>query len=863
MSLFGKSRRRETELDSELAFHLQEVVDAKIAEGLSPQEARRQALLEFGGSEQVKEDCRDVHRITSLDNTLLNLKSAARFLRKSPGFSLTIILTLALGIGANSAVFSAVDAVILRALPYPRSDRLVVLHQFTAKGKSAEKNVSTQRLEDWNRLSRAFSGIAGYYTEDLSETSGTIPEKLTQAMVSRRFLHVIGVSPLLGRDFTPEEEHFGGPNAALISFNLWQRKFQADPAVIGKKLHFGSTYVYTVIGVMPPGFAFPDRTIDLWSPSPPDAPFAQDRKETWFFAFGRLKPGVTLQQGQDDLATVQAQLARQFPDSDKDISVSLESLKDSVIGKSGTSLWLLFGAVSLLLLIACSNIAALLLARTAQRAREIAIRYSLGASRASVVVQLLTESLALAVLGSMAGFFVAIAAAKIFRSLAKALPRVNEITLDWRILAYALLCAVVCTLLFGLVPALHLTRRTVAGSLAVNTRTQVAGSNPLQWTLVAVQVALAVTLLLGAALLLRSFQALGQVHPGFDPAHVLTLRLSGGWGETANMKALTQRIDNDLDAIRNVPGVVDAATSAQLPGVSSDYPSEFKLSEGHALTDKIVSDQKFVSAGYFKAMRIPLLGGTGCVAGRIWNTALVNRSFVTSFLGDQPAVGRHVEMAKESFFSGSEEIVGIAADTRENGIRNAPGPIVYTCGSATGPSPWFLIRTHGDPAAMANTLRHKLLSVDPGRSVFNIAPLQDRLFDSSSENRLRTLLLSLFAITAILLAALGLYGTLSYFVTVRRREVGLRMALGAVPAQVLRQFLKQGMRVALIGCVCGLLLAAAFSRLLSGMLYGVSRSDPASYSAVALLVLLIAAVASVLPAARAARVDPMRALHEE
>ena len=854
--------KREAELDSELNFHLRELADAKIAEGLTPEEARRQAQLEFGGNAQVREVCRDIHRMALLDGALMNLKSALRFIRKAPGFSITVVLTLALGVGANSAVFSAIDAIILRALPYPEADRLVMLHQYSGNAKGSETNVAAQRLEDWNRLARGFSGITGYYTQDSSETSGLLPEKLSQALVAPRFLEVLGVPPALGRGFSPEEERFGGPNAVLISHAYWERRFHGDPQVTGKKLHFGH-YAATIIGVMPASFSFPDRNTDLWGISAADAPYAQDRNQTWFFAFGRLAPGIIIDQGRAALATAQTELGRQYPKTDKDIRVGVQPLKDSIVGGSETSLWLMFGSVSLLLLIACMNIAALLLARTAERAREIAIRYSLGAGRSSIVWQLLTESFLLASIGSAAGLAVAVVASRVFRSLAASLPRADEIKLDSRILLYVLGCALLCTLVFGLVPALQATRRTPGRSLAANSRTQIAGGNALQWILVGGQVCLAVALLVGAALLLRSFQALGRVSPGFDASHVLTLRLSGSWGETADMKTLIRRMDGDLDAIRSVPGVAGAATSASLPGVASAYPVEFKLSEGGAVTDRIVSDAKAVSGGYFETMSIPLLSGKACGGEKPLTTAVVNRSFANMYLGTRSPVGLHLELLHDAFFQRAQEIIGVVTDAHEDGLRRSPGPIVYSCISAPDPSPFFLIRTAGNPALMGLTLRKKLGSVEPGRSVFDITPLDQVLSGASSEDRLRTLLLSVFALTAILLAAIGLYGTLSYFVNVRRREVGLRMAVGALPSQILKRFLRQGVGVALLGCVGGLMLAAALSRLLAGVLYGTSRLDATSYTAVAVLVVAVAAAASVIPATRAARLEPMRTLRDE
>ncbi len=859
--LFRKSRDREALLNSELGFHLQELIDSKVANGLTRSEARRQALLEFGGTEQIKEECRDVHRVQLLERGIANLHAALRFARKSPAFSITVILTMALGIGANSAVFSALDAVLLRPLPFPEADQLVFLRQYNPTIKPAENFVAPVRLEDWNRLNRSFSSITGFYSEDVSEVSGPAPEKLNQVLVAPRFLQVLGVSPALGRDFLPGEAHFGGPNAALISDAYWRRRFHGDPHALGKFLRLGS-YSSRVIGVMPANFTFPNRDADLWSVSPPDGPYAQSRESTWFTAVGRLKPGVTIDQGRADLALVETRLSRTFPQTDKNLSAQVRPLKSLVIDKPESSLWLLFLAVSLLLLIACMNIAALLLARTAEREREIAIRYSLGASRMSVISQLLTESLVLAVIGSVAGLVLAGFGSTLFRTYAKGLPRVENIALNWRIALYALGCALISTALFGLLPALQATRRTIAGALAGHSRTQVSGRNRLQWILIGVQVALAVTLLVGAALLLRSFQALGRVSPGFEASHVLVLRVSASWGETVNRKSLMNRIDRDLHTLRNVPGIKSAATSFALPGVADGSPTELKL-EGQSDARSLTSDTKVVSDGYFETMRIPLLAGHGCEAKGAWEAAVINRSFAEAFAPGQSALGRHVLLAQTSLGSTPAQIIGVAADARENGINHAPVPIVYWCANDANMAPFFLLRTRGDPESMRDAVRRALAKTEPNRSVFDMTPLEDRLSAAQSEGRLRTWLLSLFALTAILLAAVGLYGTLSYFVSIRLREVGLRIALGALPAQILQRFFAQGLAVALLGCIPGLALAGGLSRLAGGMLYGVSHADPLSYVAAVGIVVSVAAVASVLPAFRASRVDPMRVLRDE
>lgn len=855
-------RSNEKQLDDELHFHLDELIEEKVAAGIDPQRARREAILEFGGNEQIKEDCRDVHRIASLETTLANLKSACRFIRKSPTFSLAIVLTIALAIGANSAVFSAVDAILLKPLPFPDGDRLMLLHQYNPKLKTPESFTAPVRLEDWNRLNSVFQAITGYYTEDSTEISGSLPEKLTVAWVAPRFVQVWGVAPQIGRDFRPEEAHFGGPNAMLISNRFWQRRFHGEPSAVGKTLRIGK-YAYPIVGVMPASFLFPDREVDLWSPVPIDAPYGQDRTSTWFTVVGRLKPGVTVERARANLAAVQTQLAREYPTTDKDLTVEIQPLKETTVGGVRRSLLILFGSVSLLLLIACSNIAALLLARTTQREREISIRYSLGASRASIVAQLLTESFVLAVIGSGIGLLFAAAGSHAFRLLAKSLPRVEEISLDWRIVLYTLCCAIGATLLFGLVPALHASRRSLSASLASNSRTQVSARLDGQWTLVGVQVALAVTLLIGAGLLLRSFQEIGRVSPGFDAGHVLTFHITGSYGETADMKKLSQRIQTTLDGLRSVPGIENAATSTFLPGASFQYPHEFTLGDAPALLDrKLAADIKFVSPGYFETMQIPMLAGHSCKNTNT-DTAVVNRSFVNSYLSNLSAVGHHLGVPNDIYLQKPAEIVGISSDAREDAMNQAPVPTVYRCVTGGDPDPFYLVRTAGDPTAIASAVRLTIQKILPSRSVFDIMPLEQHLSDSLAENRLRALLLTLFALTAIALACVGIYGTLSYFVTVRNREIGLRIALGALPNQILSKFLVRGLGVSVAGCAVGLVLAAALSRLLAGMLYGISRSDFVTYSSVTAIVLAVAASASFLPALRASHIDAMRVLREE
>jgi putative ABC transport system permease protein len=882
-SLFRK-RALDAQLSSEVRFHIDELTDANIAAGMSPEKARRRAVLEFGGGEQIKEELHDVHRVPVIDATVANLKSAFRFLRKSSSFSATVILTLALGIGANSAVFSAIDAILLRPLPFPNGDQLMKLSQHYTKANGVPTVVAPVRLEDWNRMNSTFQAMTGYYTENSSETSGTLPEKLKEAFVTQRFLQVWGLSPELGRDFSAEEEHFGGPSAVLISDRFWRSRFGASPDVLSKKLRIGDRSL-PIVGVMPASFLFPDRDVDLWSAVPVDAPIAQNRRWTWYVVIGRLKPGVTLTQARANLAEVQAQLGRAYPETDKDLAVEIKPLKAVTVGESRSSLWMLFASVTLLLLIACSNIVSLLLARAAQRQHEIAVRFSLGASRSAIVMQLLTEVFLLAFFGTILGLFLAAGTSRLFRSLASDLPRVEEIQLNWRIVLYALGCTIVVTLLCGLVPAIRGSSRTLSASLAQTRRTQVSGRNRLQWLLVGTQVALAVTLLAGAGLLFRSLRAIGQVSPGFDASRVLTFRISGSYGETADWEKLSHRIEQTVEVLSKVPGVEAAATTGDdLPGVPQHYPTELRFVEGEQDAEhKIVAESRFVSPSFFGTMQIPLLAGQLCrnplLQPRNTNDLtgmrhvdvtrielLVNRRFASNYSPGSGAIGRHLSALGLGFLRPDQagEIRGIVGDAREEGMNHEPSPTVYWCMSASGPDPFYIVRTHAaNPLIMAGTLRQKLQQIEPGRSVFDIIPLEERIDSAFAENRLRTVLLAFFASTAIALACIGLYGTLSYSVNVRQREVGLRLALGALRGQITRQFLLQGLSVALFGCAAGWALALASSRVLSGMLYGVSPSDFVTLASVVLMMVVVAAVASLVPAVRAARLDPMQVLREE
>jgi putative ABC transport system permease protein len=460
------------------------------------------------------------------------------------------------------------------------------------------------------------------------------------------------------------------------------------------------------------------------------------------------------------------------------------------------------------------------------------------------------------------GLLLAGSAAGVFLSLGKSLPRIEEISLDWRIVLYSLICSVVATLLCGIFPAIRGTRGDLAGS-ARGGRGTVSGGSGVQLSLVGVQVALAVTLLAGAALLVRSFQQLGRVSPGFEPEHILTFQLSTSWAETGGYKAAKQRVDRIMEGLHAVPGVEAATAVMSLPGVPSEYQIEFKVDEGRAETEpKVIAQARSVTPSYFAAMRIPLLAGEMCREEGKVTTTMVNRTFANTYFAGGSPIGRHLSQPGNIYVPASE-VRGIVGDAREAGLDREPAPTVYWCFSFAQPGTHYLARTHAEPRAMVETIRRAMREIEPRRSVYDVTPLVEKISDGYATNRLRTVLLVFFACSAILLACVGLYGTISYVVHVRKREVGLRLALGALPGRIIAQFLSQGLLVAALGCAAGIALALVFTRLLAGMLYGVSATDPATLTTVVMIVLAVSALASLAPAMRASRVDPMQVLRED
>ena len=789
-------------------------------------------------------------------------RAAIRSLIHRPTLAATIIFTLAIGIGANSAIFSAVDAVLLQPLPYPAADRLVNVYERnlgSGPERRATQLVAPGRLEEWNAQNRTFDGLAASYFENMTDTTAGDPERVEVRRTSPRFFGVLGVATAIGRTPSPEEERFGGPSVAVISDTFWAKRFARDPRAIGQRLILGGQPA-TVIGVMPPGFGYPSATTEVWLPTKAPRLFLEARAARLYTAFGRLRRGVTIDQGIDDLNAVEARLADQFPQTDRGWGAWLAPMKEEEVSGVRRSLWLLMAAVALVLLTACGNVACLLLADGARRAHEIAVCFALGADRRRMIAQLLVEGLVLAMTGAAVGLLFAGWGLHALRATATQIPRAGDIRLDPRLIAMTFAVAGATTLLFALSPALHATRRDPAESLSRGGRAHVAGRHGLQQTLVGSQVALAIVLLIGAGLLTRSFLRMREVSYGFDPDHVYTFRMSAQWSEPT--ASVAQRLGRTIDRLNRIPGV-EASAFSQLPPAGLVIPPiEFHI-VGRDLSVRTFSTVRAVSPEYFRTLHIPILAGDSCTADPakpLSDDAMVTRAFAGRWFVEADPVG-HTLTSQGQPPDHQTRITGVVGDVRENGLLKDPEPLIYYCGfNPYWPDPYFLVRTTLNRPATFGDIRAALREVEPGRAVYAVRTLDDLLADQTSQEHLNTLLIAAFAGMALLLASMGLYGLLSQLVTGRAREIAVRIALGARAGQIVASIVGHAALVASTGTVVGLAVAFAVARFMGTLVFGISTRDPATFGIVPLVLAGVAIVTALVPARRAARVDPMEAL---
>ena len=876
----------ERDVDDELALHLELSVERLRAQGLGPDEARAEALRRFGDVGRYRDTCVDIsrkreaamRRARTWEALAQDVRYGVRGLLRAPGFALVAVLTLALGIGANTAIFSVVRGVLLKDLAHPEPDRLVRLFAANAQEGLQRGAITWPDLQDWRARTRALASAGGYfYSEGMSgdDLLGEgEPERIPTADVSEGFFETLRTPPLLGRALQAEDHRDGAAPVVVLSHGLWQRKFGGARDIVGRGVNLSGT-PYTVVGVMPARFDFPSPNVQAWtslSQVPQDSMPWKERFMRGFGAVGRLAPGATPEAVAVELSGVARALASEHPNTNKGWeAVTVVPLRDALVGGVKPVLLVLLGAVAFILLIACSNLASLMLARSTVREQELAVRAALGAGPGRLVRQLLTESAVLALAGAALGLGVAhLGARGLLRLAADKLPRAGDVALDGPVLAFALGAALLTAVLFGLAPALRACSPSLQGLIksAGPGRAGPAGGR-MRAGLVVVEVALAVVLTAGAGLAARSLGFLLSTDPGLDPRGVVVVRYSAteaGRGEEP-LHAYHQRI---LEAVRAVPGVESAAGSKVLPLPSGSTPEAYPIAApGQAVASMAELPRiatMFVSTDFLRTLRIPLRAGrdfTSADSNEVVETAgraaLVNEAYARKFLTGDP-VGQVLRLGGENPLN----VVGVVGDTRQEGLAEPAPPMVYLHSPQIPRSMvHLLVRGKGDLAGLAQGVRRAVQSVNPSQTVSRITTLEEVRGEDVATPRLLAVLLGLFALLGLALGAVGLYGVVAYAVTQRQREFGVRLALGARPRDVLRMVLRQGVVLAGTGVGLGVLGALVLARLMGSVLHGVRPHDPATLGLTAVLLLGVALLASWLPARRATRVDPVVSLRAE
>ncbi|MFI5006631.1 MAG: ADOP family duplicated permease [Solirubrobacterales bacterium] len=874
--------RRETverELDDELKLHLDLETERHRRAGMSPEDARRAALLTFGGVDRVKEEVRDSWRVRFLETLVQDTRYGLRSLRRNPGFSLVVVVTLGLGIGANTAVFSVVRGVLLRPLPYTRGEEVVALHQSAPRAGVEDTGFSVKEVADYREMSRTLDDVVEYHSMSFTLLGGAEPQRVRTGVVSARFFDLLGVKPLLGRTFRDGEDALGAEPVLVLSHSFWQQKAGGDAGVVGRTFEMNDR-VHTVVGVLPPLPGYPDEN-DVYMPASA-CPFRsrpstmENREARMLNAFARLKPGVPLAQAQADLASIVVRLHAEYPDAypkDADAKTIASPVHEEMVRQARPTFLVLLGTVALVLLIACANVANLSLARLSDRGRELAVRAALGAGRRRLVRQLLTESLILALAGGALGLLLAAFTLEALTGFAaRFTPRAGEVHIDGAVLLFSLLVTALTGLLVGTLPGLpafERLSRTLAGE---GRMTPGRSRQRLRSALVVSQLALSFMLLIGAALMLRSFAKLQQVDAGFRSENVLTMRLDLNWSRytTTERRTDAQRVLTVVeplwDRLRAMPGVVTTGTAWTFP-LNSTWRNDgtFQV-EGRANDAKPLPRAEFLGASpdYFDAIGVPLLRGRAFDdhdRGEAEGVALVSKGLARRNWSDDDPVGQRISLDRGKTW---RTVVGVVGDVRQTGLDREPKDSVYLPFlQFPGYSFTLFVRTLNDPRTMAEQVRAEVRSLDPEAAVSSVRTLEEIRNEALSSPRLTTVLLGLFAALALAISAAGLAGVIAYAVSQRTQEIGIRMALGAEPGRVLTMLLRQGMGSVVIGLGLGLLGALGLSRLISGLLFGVEPTDPLCFAGSAAVLLLVALAACFLPARRATGIDPMLALRAE
>ncbi|HEY6306811.1 MAG TPA: ABC transporter permease [Candidatus Angelobacter sp.] len=807
-----------------------------------------------------------------------DLRYAIRMFLQSPGFAAIAVLTLALGISANTALFSVVNGVLLNPLPYPHSEQIVAVYATTPGFDQAP--VTYLNFLDWQHDTKTFSSMAVYRNQDYNVTGSSEAERLSGYMISADFFSSLGVQPILGRTFAADDDQAGAAAVVILGEGLWKRKFGASPGILGKSLTLNGTS-YTVVGVIPAGFTFYGHDRDVYTPLGQwtDPSFRDRRISVSAHAFGRLKPGVTLPQAKADMEVIARNLAAAYPVADKDAGIALVSMKEDIVGNVQPFLLVLLAAVGFLLLIACANVANLLLARSTGRSHEFAVRAALGASHARLVRQLLTESMLLAGAGGTLGLLLALGGTKaVLKTLPGTLPRAGEISLDGRVLLFTIALSLFSAIVFGLAPALRVSQVNVQEVLKKSGRGMSGARHRLQGVFAAGEVAMALVLLIGAGLMLRSLAALWRVNPGFNPSHAITFTLSMPSSSTTTSAETRARLRQFDDKMRSLPGVEAVSVTLGSRPMIHDSSLPFWI-EGRPkpANDNEMPQAMFylVEAGFQQAMGITRERGRFVSPQDNENAPVVidiDDVFARTYFPHENPIGKHVHLEQ---FNVQAEIVGVVGHIKQWGpggdaksaveaqffypFMQLPEKLMPLAADAVA----VVLRTQGDPAAIMGPLRRAVYEIDPREVIYAVQTMDAVVAGSFAARRLTMILLGTFAALALVLSCVGIYGVISYMIGQRTQEIGVRMALGAQRRDVMRLVLGQGAKMALMGVAIGIAAALALTRLMANQLFGVTAHDPLTFVAVAMLLTLVALLACYLPARRAVNVDPMIALRHE
>ena len=878
--------RVESEMDAELRFHMEAYADDLVRSGVAREEALRRARLEFGGIENAKEECREARGVHFAETLLQDLRYGARTMLRSPGFAVTAVLALALGIGANTAIFSVVNAVLLRPLPYDQPERLIqVWHSPPQKSFPGMPTftVSPANFLDWRKQNRSCEGMSAYGFGRYTLTGSGHPEAIRMVAATVGLFSILHAQPLLGRGFLEGEDEPGHEHEVVLSYGFWHSYFAGNPDVVGKNIQLNGQ-AFTVIGVMRPEFDFPifsdpDSRTQMWKPLAWTDQERAIRGDHNYAVIARLKDGVTLRQAQAELDAISNRLAQDYPDDDKGWGAIAIPLRDDLVGDVRPVLLFLLGAVTLVLLIACANVANLVLARALSRRKEVAVRTALGATRRRLLQQVISETLLLAFAGGALGLvFAHYSLILMVKFLAQWLPRSGEIALDGWVLAFTLVISLLTGFAAGLLPALHMAKADLNQALKQGLGRSAAdsGGSRTRNVLVVSEVALSLMLLIGAGLLIRSLWVLHDVNPGFDAHGVATMNISIPTNKFADPAQQISYFARVLDRVRSLPGVKSAGLIDSLPlgDDGSHQPISLEGRPPAPMAELPEVEVRLISLGYMDTMHIPLLSGREVdesdVAGRS-GAVLISESMAKSLWPNEDAIGKHLTLY---FFPELPRVVvGVVGDVKMNAMNERqPAPTLYfpvTQISVPRGETWrsfgmkLAVRTNAAPLSVVPAIADAIREIDGEVPLLNIRTMDDSVSASLSQARFTMLLLGAFAGLALLLAVVGIYSVMSFAVSRRTNEIGIRVALGASRSDVLLLIVRQALVLGLIGSVIGILGALSLSRLMASQLYGVRPTDPVTFITVAALLMMVSLAASYIPARRAMRVDPMIALRYE